>query len=169
METPALGESPRNSTCWLGTSPCWERWRKKCQALHSHSPLRKMEGGAGGGKRGKNQHWGTLQVLVTLTKWHEANSSQAFKDSQVILHMYTYCYWVYCYKGKGRLDAKVVKVIDHSQGSIALISDMLNRTYLLGTFILKLNGTGTANPNKWMQLSTSLISQLECQPAGEKM
>lgn len=83
--------------------------------------------------------------------------------------MYIYCYGVYCYKGKGRLDAKVVKVIDHSQGSIALISDMLNRTYLLGTFILKLNGAGTANPNKWMQLSTSLTSQLECQPAGEKM
>lgn len=75
---------------------------------------------------------------------------------------------MYCYKDKRKLDPKVVKVICHSQGSTALLSNTLNRMYFLGNFLLKQNSTGTANPHKWMQLGTSLISELECQSAGEK-
>lgn len=51
---------------------------------------------------------GTLQVLVTPTKWHEASSSQAFKDSQVIFHMCIYCYGVYCSRVKRELDPEVL-------------------------------------------------------------
>lgn len=117
----------------------------------------------GGGLKKKGRD--TLELLVTLTKWHKANSSQAFKDPQVISHMHIYSYW---YRAKEKEEPKVVEVFVHSQGSTALFSDTINRTHLLGTFILKWNSIGMGNPNKWMQLGTSVISQLECQPAGKK-
>lgn len=47
----------------------------------SPTPTSPQKGG------GVKQQRGTLQVLVTLTKCHEANSSEAFKDCQVVFHM----------------------------------------------------------------------------------
>lgn len=91
---------------------------KKVPPSPSPTPTSPQNGG-GEKPNKKTQQWRTLEVLVTLTKWHEANSSQAFKDSQVALHMCIYCYRVYCYRGKGKPDPKAVKAIGHSQGSAA--------------------------------------------------
>lgn len=102
---------------------------------------------------------------MTLTKWHEANRSQAFKDPQVISHMHSYSYW---YRATEKEEPKVVKVFVHSQGSTALFSDTINRTHFLGTFILKWNSIGMGNSE---QVDATgyfcVISHLECQPAGK--
>lgn len=59
--------------------------------------------------------------------------------------MHIYSYW---YRATEKEEPKVVKVFVHSQGSTALFSDTINRTHLLGTFILKWNSTGVGNPEQ---------------------
>lgn len=79
--------------------------------------------------------------------------------------MCIYCYGVYCSRVKREPDPEVLS--EHSQGSTTLLSDA-NRMRLLGTFILKRNSAGTANPDTWMRPGTSVISHMECQSIGEK-
>lgn len=89
---------------------CWERWQKKPhRALHPHPSLQN-----GGGKKDKKKKKKYDTNPCTSYKVGESNSSQAFKNSQVIFHMSIY--WVYCYRGKWKPDPKVAQVIGHSQG-----------------------------------------------------